>query len=384
MHILFSACDYPRPGAPFTAFVSEIVEEMARQGHKITVVAPQSITSSLRHKKAFVSRDYYYEVKDKDRNVKIRVLRPLSLTFGYGKLLKLSRLIDRIVVMRAVSKLSYKFDVVYSHFWTSAFNIMPFVQKNKIPFFVATGEDVINITKWSGKKFVRQTNEFVKGVICVSTKNKIESVTLGLINEEKCRVFPNSINPDKFYPIDKITVRNKFGFSNDTFIVAFCGRFNYRKGVMRLNEALKSLGNENIKLILIGSLVENETLIPDYSGIIHIGQVPHDLIVGYLNCADVFVLPTLAEGCSNSIVEAMGCGLPIISSDLPFNYDILDNGNAILIDPLNIDELKNAILKIYQDKEMQNKMSSNSYIKAQNLRIDNRVKRIIDFIKELM
>ena len=39
MHILFSACDYPRPGAPFTAFVSEIVEEMARQGHKITVVA---------------------------------------------------------------------------------------------------------------------------------------------------------------------------------------------------------------------------------------------------------------------------------------------------------------------------------------------------------
>ena len=66
----------------------------------------------------------------------------------------------------------------------------------------------------------------------------------------------------------------------------------------------------------------------------------------------------------------------------------LDNlnqsGNAILIDPLNIDELKNAILKIYQDKEMQNKMSSNSYIKAQNLRIDNRVKRIIDFIKELM
>ena len=71
----------------------------------------------------------------------------------------------------------------------------------------------------------------------------------------------------------------------------------------------------------------------------------HDVIAEYLNCADIFVSPTLAEGCSNSIVEAMACGLPIISSDLPFNHDILDEKNSILLDPVEVNEIALAIRK---------------------------------------
>ncbi len=48
MKILFSVESYPRPDSPFAAFVGELCREMTRQGHEITVVAPQSLTMILK------------------------------------------------------------------------------------------------------------------------------------------------------------------------------------------------------------------------------------------------------------------------------------------------------------------------------------------------
>ena len=94
-----------------------------------------------------------------------------------------------------------------------------------------------------------------------------------------------------------------------------------------------------MKSIFIGSGEQT----PEIDGILFCGKLPHDQIVHYLNAADVFVLPTLAEGCSNAIIEAMACGLPIISSDLPFNDDILDAENSIRVNSLDVESIAEAI-----------------------------------------
>jgi glycosyltransferase involved in cell wall biosynthesis len=92
------------------------------------------------------------------------------------------------------------------------------------------------------------------------------------------------------------------------------------------------------------------------------------------------VLPTLAEGCCNSIVEAMACGLPIISSDLPFNDDILDDNNSIRIDPNSIREIRDAIKQLIDNPELMKNMSIASTRSAKDLTIEKRVKNIIEFI----
>lgn len=97
-------------------------------------------------------------------------------------------------------------------------------------------------------------------------------------------------------------------------------------------------------------MADNETEKPDCEGILFMDGLPHHEIVYYLNCADVFVLPSLAEGCPNSVIEAMACGLPIISSNLPFNFDILSKEVAILINPRDVDEIANAIKKFMKTK----------------------------------
>ena len=194
-------------------------------------------------------------------------------------------------------------------------------------------------------------------------------------------MIPNAFNPAEFYCEDGTTMRKQLGIKEDNFVVAFCGRFNDRKGVFRLDAALKRLNNPHIKAIYIGSPMDNCQREPDYNYIVFRGPLPHNKIVHYLNAADIFVLPSLAEGCPNSVIEAMACGLPIISSDLPYNYDILNNSNSILIDPKNTVTIAEAIQKLYTDNTMRRHLAKCAEKTASTLRIDERVKKIIDIMQ---
>ena len=221
----------------------------------------------------------------------------------------------------------------------------------------------------------------MKAVICVSTKNKQESIAYGLAKDEKCVVLPNAYNPKEFYHEDGCAMREHLGITKDDFVVAFCGRFNNRKGVFRVDAALKRLNDPHIKAIYVGSPMDNCKDEPDYKHIAFKGQLSHSEIVHYLNAANVFVLPSMAEGCPNSVIEAMACGLPIISSDLPFNYDILDQSNSLLVDPTNVDAIANAILQLKNDKDLCARLSQGALQKAQSLRIEERTKHIRQIIE---
>ena len=111
-------------------------------------------------------------------------------------------------------------------------------------------------------------------------------------------------------------------------------------------------------------------------------SLPHDEVCTFLNAVDVFCLPTRNEGCSNAIVEAMACGKAIVSSDLPFNWDILNKDNSLLINPDSIPEIRAAIIKLRDNKQLRENLSSQALKDAENLSITNRAKRILEFIHE--
>lgn len=216
----------------------------------------------------------------------------------------------------------------------------------------------------------------VKGVVCVSTKNKKESIHLGLTTAAQCEIIPNAINPRVFRKLDKSECRKRLGISSDMFVIAFVGAYKTNKGADRLSEAIKLIPGQAVYSFFIGS----GSVAPSAPNMLFDGRLLQQDIPVYLNAADVFVLPTLAEGCCNAIIEAMACGLPIISSNLPFNWDVLNDKNSILIDPNNIKQIADAIQRLRDCPELRFKMSEEALKTARELTIDKRAMRIIEFI----
>lgn len=382
MHILISANSYPSRKNQLTAFVAVLAEEMVRQGVDVTVVAQQSLTTCWKHKIPLCPLKGKVLVNTVDGSREMTILRPLSLTLGQGRFAKLSQRINRFVKRIAVNTLKSKPDLVYSHFWAAADQIIDYAEKYNIPSFVASGEDEINIEHYIDSQRITKLRENTKGVICVSSKNKIESIAHHLTEEKKCVVLPNAINEKLFYCSGKKIAREKLGYMQDDFIVAFCGRFNKRKGCQRVSEAIDLLKNQRVKSVFIGIPAGADIEEPSCEGILFKGALPHEDIPTYLNAADVFVLPTLAEGCSNAIVEAMACGLPIISSNLPFNWDLLNGENAILVDPMSVEQIATGIEKLLNHPALQQQMSLSALATVKDLTIEKRVRSILQFFQQ--
>ena len=220
-------------------------------------------------------------------------------------------------------------------------------------------------------------SDYVSGVICVSSKNRDESIALGLTTAEKCAVFPNAVNAALFKKLDKKQCREQLNLPQDAFIIVFVGWFIERKGPQRVAEAIKQIQGEPVYSLFIGK-GEQE---PVCDNILFKGALPHDKVPLYLNAADVFVLPTLHEGCCNAVVEAMACGLPVVSSNLPFNWDVLDETNSIMVDPNSIDKLADAIRALRDDSLKRSLLAEGALKKAASLSIDKRAKSIMDFIE---
>ena len=370
MKICVLANGYPTKKTAEAVFVAKLCDEFAELGNEVVVVAPQSLSRVFVRNGGMSPTRFTHKTK-KDKQVE--VYRPYTVSFSNGKLSsKLNYTLRKWAVKRVLSKIE-KPDVYYGHFWNNAFLLFDLVESSKIPLFVATGESVITF-RTKNERF----KQYIAGVIGVSTKNIEESIDKNLTVKEKCVVLPNSIDNEVFRLLDKRKCRQDLGIEEGKFVVAFVGNFSERKGVMRLSSAIEKCDDNNIGVIFLGRPTEMK---PNCRGIIKMGYVEHNVIPKYLNAADVYVLPSLAEGCSNSIVEAMACGLPIISSDLPFNYDILDEKNAILVNPTNEEEIANAIRLLRDNPTLRQKMAEESVIKAKTLNLTNRATQIINFIE---
>ena len=370
MNICFITYMYPgKHDTSSFAFVKQLVDAIAKQGHHCFVLAPFNITH------------YHRMTQDQEEYVIgdgiVTVYRPgyISLSKMHIGKFYFSSWLHKRALTKAFRMLKVRPDVVYGHFWRSGYEGFGYAKTNNIPLFVASGESEV-ARMIPVIPDLEVFANYVKGVICVSSKNRDESVELGLTSSEKCGVFPNAVNEKLFHKRNKEECRRRLGLPQDAFIVAFVGWFIERKGSQRVSAAIDKL--EGVNSIFIGK-GEQE---PQCKGVLFKGSLSHEEVPLYLGAADCFVLPTLHEGCCNAIVEAMACGLPVISSDLPFNWDVLDETNSVMVDPNNVEEIAEAIRSLRDDKEKRKALSDGALKKAEKLTIDQRAKAIMHFITE--
>ncbi len=372
--IWFVVQRYPTKDDPICAFIRPVVVAIADMGVKCTVISAQSLTHAYTNKEK-IRPFHWKDITDKGSAIDVYQPKYLSFSNIRVKGRAISDTLKFNAVRRAMRRVQEKPDLVYAHFWDMAITAA-FATSGKYPIIAVSGEERIDVYDRYNHNDVDRWLEKIKGVICVSTKNFNESKDVGLLRyNPQTIILPNSIDKGKFHPMDKEEARVKLGISNDVTIAAFVGAFIERKGVLRVIEAAKKI--PELRLFIIGKGNQN----PESDQILFKGLVSHDELIYYLNAADFFVLPTLAEGCCNAIVEAMACGLPIISSALPFNDDILDDRNSIRVDPRNIVEIEDAMQRLYRDPDLREELASGAVKTSEGLTIENRAAKIMKFLE---
>tara|TARA_B100001250_G_scaffold17666_1_gene15367 strand:+ start:77 stop:1135 length:1059 start_codon:yes stop_codon:yes gene_type:complete len=208
---------------------------------------------------------------------------------------------------------------------------------------------------------------YLKANSIVALSNAIgHSIEKALGSEINYEVIPSA--KTGFIPNESEVNRIKSNHEG-SFIVGHIGTLDdSHKGQQQIIELAKSMqvSESDISFILIGSGRDFKQLKQQSEGLDNlkfIGQM--DNIGDYLSLFDVFIFPSRHEGLGSILLDAMDFSLPIVGSNIGGIPELIEDGiNGFLVDINNIEGYKDALNKIYRDKELRVKIQKNNLEKS--------------------
>ncbi len=247
-------------------------------------------------------------------------------------------------------------------------------RKYQIPYVISLrGSDVPGYSDRFGFIY-KLTESLVKKIwnqakAVVSNSQGLKELALKTDSNQQIEVIYNGIDTEKFFPVSD---REDLDFH----LTLGGTRITHRKGIKYLILALEKLLPKypQIKMDIIGEgnqKTELEELVREKKmegPIRFVGKVAHEKILSFYQRSKVFVLPSLNEGMSNAMLEALASGLPIVSTRTGGADELVEDGcNGFLVKKNDPDDLAIKIEKLILDPNLQKEMGRNSRIKAEQL-----------------
>lgn len=235
------------------------------------------------------------------------------------------------------------------------------------------------------------TSRSADSVIAVASSQKDVFANLS-VKKSKIMMIPIGIDVSDFKVCRGVrqALRRELGVSNDV-VIGFVGRFFAEKNLFTLMksfaQALKYANKMKLILVGTGPLEDQLRTFCHRQGIddkVVFTGFRYD-VNRLLSALDVFVLPSYTEGCPTALLEAMASGKAIISSNIPSIKEIVKDGKeAILVNPYDTKELKQAILLLYYDSELRAELGHNAEKRAGIYNIYEVCGQILNLYEELV
>jgi len=193
--------------------------------------------------------------------------------------------------------------------------------------------------------------------VSAALKNKICQIYS--TSPQHFKTIINGVDSERFYPSkSQLQIKESLSIPSDAIIIGTVGRLVKVKNYPSLIRALKSVQLKHPKVILlfVGDGPEKETLLAQVrqaeltDNVIFLGR--RDDIQTLMNLFDIFVLPSFSEGLSNTLLESMACGTPVIASNVGGNSEIIEDGETGYLYPSDdSDQLADILISLVGDED---------------------------------
>jgi glycosyltransferase involved in cell wall biosynthesis len=237
--------------------------------------------------------------------------------------------------------------------------------------FFAAGLKKLGLTQSSlmVRMFLRIRNRILRGA------NAFVAITSGIskelrdqgVNPELIYSITNSVDTKRFRPASqfhKYTLRQQLNFPSKEVIITYSGRLVSYKGLPLLIRIAHKIQTEhkNVGFVLVGAggldIHNCEVDLKDYvlnngleDSVYFVGEV--DNVHQFLQASDIFVSPTEKDAFPVALIEAMACGLPVISTPVGGIREIItDKQDGLLVEPGDFQQLYDAVSVLIVDKAL--------------------------------
>lgn len=228
------------------------------------------------------------------------------------------------------------------------------------------------------QKFIKYSCRFVDAAIVQS--ESLKNQFNGLVSENKVYVIPNTVD-NFFKSIDRSNL-------SSAPKILFFGHLTKAKGYTDIVKVIPGVASKfkDVKFLFCGDIrrgepgvkynqitkerivyedpfeIESQILNSDYKeNYSNLGIVSGNKKIGLLKESWMFILPSYSEGFSRSVLESMAAGLPVITTPVGANKDIIkDNYNGILVKPGDLKSIEQSIIRLIKDQDLRFRLASNS------------------------
>ena len=333
-------------GAEISAL--EISKQLIKSGHQVYVV-----TSKKGKQKSY------------EKLFGIHIIRiPILPTIYLSQISFIIGGICKIIYLKKI----IQFDLVHCYLIVPS-GIIGVISKyvTKLPFLLTIqGGD---ISKYSNILLLNKLIKYAlinSDVITVlSTFLKSETKKHG-IPDGKIKLIPNGIDKKMLSKADGHVIKRAYNLNEAIHFITACS-LRKVKGLDNLINAFHLATQKSkkpIKLMIIGDGPEETNLkklvqhLKIEDKVIFSGKVIYNKVAEYMKAANIFVLSSLYEGMGNVILEAMSCGLPIITTDCggPLDY-VKNNYNGLVVPVNDIEKMKDAMIKLIENEDLRGTFS---------------------------
>lgn len=334
----------------YNPFILKICKWFSKQGHEVYLLTSDSSYVFSDQKNKFQQPKSKYTIFNKISN-ELNIDRDLSYIGYFCRAITEAREFDP--------------DVILYIGYFAFFN--PFVAN-----FVSKLFNIPCIGDWIGSDLLLTSNflnkHLKKYFLKLNTLNLVQSEDMKDKVEQITDSANVAISPDKGVDLELFrgdSEKLEITDCEDEIKILYVGRLSKIKGLDYLIESFKSINedypNTNLEIVGDGPIKKHLEKKIDDLGIsdrVNIkGYIEYEDLPKHYRSADIFVLPSLSEGLSNVLMEAIACGLPVVTTDVGGNRELIkDRRGGYLVPPKNPVSIFKAIEKLIESPELRKEM----------------------------